>query len=391
MANGLQPVRPGDLITAQSYNDLLLKIEELEERIDQLQGGTTPGGLAITGRIPNTGPYRIGDTLTLLGRNFQFSLGATRVFLNGVRVLTFEPGSGDSQLVFVIPVVPGVSEPGTEVTLRVLNQTEEVSATLVLRPALPQLFGEVDLEWLGVNPLTFNPGDAVTFNFSITSRASQAADFLIDALIGVATNQATWQSRVQVRDSSNTVLTDRRIHLDPLQERLFNVHITQVPAGTGGTPFTLTVNAIAGAVTGTAGSLPFEVGAASQDPDPTIHLSATQSTPAGALVGDTVTASVGQTVRVRFTAEFEVAGTYDLTLTTPPATTGWTVARFVTTPAQYVIQPGDIPPTGPAVRLPEITVLPASGASVTGRVDVRLQRQGNTNHRTVPLNLSLGA
>ena len=87
MPHELQPVRPGDLITAQTFNAMLLKIEELEQRIDDLQqGGGGGSGLAITGRIPATGPYRIGDTLTLLGRNFQVSLGAARVFLDGVRV-----------------------------------------------------------------------------------------------------------------------------------------------------------------------------------------------------------------------------------------------------------------------------------------------------------------
>jgi hypothetical protein len=389
MANGLQSVRPGDLITAEGFNDLLAKIGELEERLDALQG-TTPGGLAITGRLPATGPYRIGDTLTLLGRNFQFSLGAARVFLNAVRVLDLT-GSSDTQLVFEIPPVPGVVEPGTEVTLRVLNQTEEVTAPLVLRPALPHLFGEVDVAWLGVNPGTFNPSDAVTFQFSITSRASQPADFLIDALIGVASNQPTWQSRVQVRDAAQNIIADRRIRLDPTQQRIFHVHITQVPAGTAGTPFTLTVNASAGEVRGTAGSLAFQVGQPVEAPDTTIHLNPTGSTPPGALVGDTVTASVGQpAVRVRFTAEFEVAGTYNLTLNTTPGTNLWTVNRFITTPASYDIQASDIPPGGRAVRLAEITVLPAAGASVSGGVEVSLQRLGAANRRMFPLNLSLG-
>lgn len=393
MPNDLQLVRPGDLITAQTYNDLVLKIRDLEQRLEDLQQGDSGGpGLAITGRIPATGPYRIGDTLTVLGRNFQFSLGAARVFLDAVRVLNLASSSSDSQLVFVIPPVPGVVDPGTEVTLRVLNQTEEVTTPIVLRPPLPQVFGEADVVWLTVTPTTFQPGDTVTFQFRITSRASTAADFLIDPLIGVAANPSAWQRELQVLDSSLNPLTGRQIRLEPLQQRLFNVRISQVPSGTAGTAFTLTVNATAGNVQGTSGALPFTVGQEVEPPDTTIELNPTQSVPASALVGDTVTASVGQpAVRVRFTAEFELPGTYDLTLTTGPATTRWSVDRFLTTPAFYDIAAGDIPSGGRAVRLPEITIQPSAGASATGRVEVRLQRRGSAGSRAFPLNLSLGA
>jgi hypothetical protein len=392
MANDLQPVRPGDLITAQTYNDLVLKIAELEQRLDDLQQGSGGGtGLAVTGRIPATGPYRIGDTLTLLGRNFQFSLGAARVFLDAVRVLNLASTSSDTQLVFVIPPVPGVAEPGTEVTLRVLNQSEEVTSPIILRPALAQLFGEVDLVWLGVTPTTVQPDQTATFQFRITSRASAAADFLLTPTIGVASGQSTWQNRLEVLDASLNPLGGRQIRLDPLQARLFNVRISQVPSGTGGTDFTLTVNATAGNVQGTSGALPFQVGQAVEPPDTTIDLNPTQSVPASALVGDTVTASVGQAaVRVRFTATFELAGTYDLTLTTTAATTSWTVNRFLTTPASYDIGANDIPSGGHAVRLPEITIQPSAGASATGRVEVRLQRRGATGSRAFPLNLKLG-
>jgi hypothetical protein len=391
MPHELQPVRPGDLITAQTWNDLLLKIEELEQRIEDLQGSAGGTGLAITGRIPATGPYRIGDTLVLLGRNFQASLGAARVFLNAVRVLDLT-GSTDTRLVFVIPPVPGVAEPGTEVTLRVLNQTEEVSQPIVLRPALPVLFGEADVNWLGVNPATFQPNDAVTFQYRITSRASAPADFLIDPLIEVATGQSTWQSRLQVLDATSNPIPGRQIRLDPLEQRLFNVRLTQVPAGTAGTPFALTVNATAGAVQGTSGAQPFTVGQPVEPPDTTIELNPTQSFPNGnELVGDTVTAGAGSTVRVRFTAEFEVPGTYDVTLTTAPGTNGWTVARFLTTPAFYDIAAGDIPAGQRAVRFPEITIQPTAGASPSGRVEVRLQRRSATGSRSFSLNLSLGA
>lgn len=393
----LEQPQPGDVIRADFMRSLVATINALEQRVGALEStGATTGQLVITGRIPPTGPYRVGNTLTLTGRNFQFSQGRTRVFLNAAPVLnlvTGPGGSSDTQLVFIIPPVPGVAETGTEVTLRVLNQTEEVTAPLVLRPALPQLFGEVDVTWEGgVTPTTFNPGDEVSFAFSITSRAWPAADFVINPVIRVATGQSTWQSRLEVRDASQVLIPNRQIRLEPLEQRMFTVRITEVPAGTARTPFTLTVNASSGTVSGTSGALAFEVGTAVELPDTTIHLKPTQTTPPGALVGDTVTARVGEpAVRVKFDAGFERFGRYPLTLVLSEATSGWTVNRFsLNTPATYDIPQTSIPPGGQAVQPLEITIQPGSGASATGRVEVRLQQQGATKYQSFPLNLRLG-
>ncbi len=383
MPHQLQPVRPGDLITAQTWNDLLLKIEEIEERLDELEGNSGGTGLAITGRIPATGPYRIADTLVLLGGNFQFSLGATQVFLNAVRVLNLT-GSTDTRLTFVIPPVPGVVEPGTEVTLRVLNQTAEVTQQIVLRPALPVVFGEVDVVWLSANPTTPQSGDPATFAYRITSRASAAADFVIAPLVGVAVGQPLWQSRLQVLDSNLSPIPGNAIRLNPLEQRQFNVRIAPIPGDTQGVAFTLTVNATAGAVHGTSGAQPFTVGQPAETPDTTITLNPTQSFPQGTeLSGDTVFVFVGTQVRVRFTAEFEVSGIYDLTVTTPPED-GWDVTRFaLTTPAFYELP---VSPGQPAVRFPEINI-GTGGGSMQSTATVRLQRRGAANSRAFTLNL----
>ncbi len=381
MPHEFQPVRPGDLITAQAWSDLLLKIEEIEQRLEALGNGGGGTHLAITGRIPANGPYRIGDTMGLLGGNFQFSLGAAQVFLNAVRALDLT-GSTDTQLVFVIPPVPGVVEPGTEVTLRVLNQTAEVTQQIALRPAL-QATGEVDVTWMNVIPVIFEEGAQVTFAYRILSRASATADFAIAPFINVATGQSTWQSRVQVLDNSQNPIPGPVIRLAPLSQRLFNVRITQIPTGTLGTPFTLTLNAIAGAIHGTAGAQPFTVGEQAENPDLTIALNPRHVPGGAALEGDTVFFSPqgGGGPRLRFAAEFEVAGIYDLTVT---ATAGWTVVRAPATPAFYEILPQDVS-AGRAVRVLEIDITPAG--SLEGRTTVRLQRRGAANGRSFTLNL----
>jgi hypothetical protein len=375
MPHELQPVRPGDLITAQAWNDLLLKIEEIEQRIEDLEESDGGGNsLVITGRIPANGPYRLNDQLVLDGGNFQFSLGATQVFLNSVRVLDLT-GSTDTRLIFVIPPVPGVVEPGTEVTLHVFNQTEEVTQQIVLRPAQFALFGEVDITWLSVNPTTPQSGNPVTFAYRLTSRASVTADFVIPPFI----SPNNWPA--QLLDSNLNPIPGL-IRLNPLQQQLFNVRIS-IPGDTQGTPFTLTANAFAGVVNGSAGVQTFTVGQQAETPDPTITLNP-RHVPGGAqLEGDTVwfISQGGGGPRLRFAAEFEAAGTYDLTV---EATNGWTVVRAPQTPASYVISAQDIPAGGRAVRFPEIDITPGG---LDGRTTVRLQRRGAANSRSVTLNL----
>ena len=106
----------------------------------------------------------------------------------------------------------------------------------------------------------------------------------------------------------------------------------------------------------------------------------------------TLTVPPGQSPRVRFRVTFEQTGTYDLTHpVAPPAGSGWTVARFPTTPTNYVIAAGDINPvSGVAERFPEFTITPAGGADPAARVDVTYQRQGAAANKVFPLTLSLG-
>lgn len=390
MANPLVKVKPGDLIASADWNDMVDAWSVLDARVTALEGGTTGTALAITGLIPFLGPYRIGDTLTVLGRNFEFLTGGTRVFLNGVRVLTFGTASTDTQLVFTIPPVPGVTEPGTSVTLRVSNSSgQEDTREIVLRPAAVILFGDVDVIWLAVSPTTIQPDQPATFQYRIRSRASAEADFLIDPVIAVAANQSVWQGRLQVLDGSLNPLSGRLIHLTPTQEAVFHVRITSVPSGTAGVNAELSVTASSGGVTGTSGAIAFQVGQPMETPDVTITLTPTGLIGPGTLVGDTLTLAASASTRVRFLLTVQTVGIYDLTLTSPAGGSGWTAAPFAT-PPQYNIQAGDVV-GGIAQRFPTFTVQTAATPNASATMTVRYQRQGATNSRSFPLNLSLGS
>jgi hypothetical protein len=278
------------------------------------------------------------------------------------------------------------------VTLRVTNSSEEATRQIVLRPAPVVLFGDVDVDWLAVNPTTIQPDQPATFQFRIRSRASADASFLIDPFVTVASGQSVWQSRLQVLDSSLEMLSGRSIHLIPLEEKLFHVRLSSVPSSTDGVDFQLVVNATSGGVSGTSGALSFQVGQTTEPPDTTITLNPTALIGSGTLAGDTVTVAAGQSPRVRFRVTFAQPGTYNLTVTPPPQGSGWTVQKFAATPASYKIESGDIGASGFAQRFPEITVQPGVGAAASATCAVHYQRDGDSGSsgRSFPLNLSLG-
>lgn len=394
MSNGLQKVEPGDLITAEGFNQLLSALESLEGRIVALEGGTSSDQLTIIRLSPNLSYYRVGDSISVIGSNFEFTQGNARAFVGTSQVQSFGSASSDTQLNFIIPPVPGVQESGTPVNLRVTNSTQEATYPMVLRPPTQVLFGEVDVDYLAVNPTTIQENQQATFQYRITSRASADADFLIDPIIDVAANQSIWQSRLVVLDDTFNTIPSRLINLAQLQNKLFYVRITQIPSGTDGTNFTLTVNASSGGVTGTSGAGSFQVGqqAPPQDNSITINPQAVVSG-SGTLVGDTLTVSSGQSARLRFRVTFSQVGDYHLDHPiTLVSGSSWTVDRFFTTPLHYDIQSGDInPSTGLAERFPDFTVTPDSGASATAQVEIAYQRQGASAGKAFPLNLSLGS
>lgn len=385
MPEEFERVQPGDIITADFMNRILAALEDLDERLTELEGGTTTGGPTITRLVP-PGPYRVDDTVTVEGTNFQFTSGLARLFLDGTRI-TLDDASSDTRLLFVVPALPGLEESGTDFQLRVVTSQGEASVPVTVRPRPPVLFGQVDLEWLGVDPETPQPEAAVLFEFRVTSRASLAAEFTLQPSIGVAVNQSLWNNRLQILNANQSVMTTPRVSLEPLQSRTFFVRITEVPTGTAETPFTLTVTASAGTVTRTLGPLPFTVGEEVEPPDAAITLNPTGSEPAGALVGNTVTATVNQFTAVEFFASFAAAGLYTLSLDMLGSTDLWEISRGGTTPETFDIGEPEIQAGGSATRNLTVRLRPTAASTATGQVEVRLQRAEAPGGRAFILNL----
>jgi len=389
MAQQLTHVNPGDLITAMQFNALIDVVNLSVVRIEALEAGALPStGLAITQLIPD-GPYRVGDTLEILGRNFQYSIGATRVFLNTTQVFNLLPTSTDSRLQFVIPSVPGVLEQGTTVELVILNQTESVSRQITLKPRLSALQGSVLVTWLDVDPATIIEDQPATFGYRIESRTNNRATWLISPVIDVATNAAAWTAALRVLDAGENEIPSRQIvDLNPGEQRNFYIRLAPVPDGTDGVSFGLSVTATADGISGPSGVQPFTVGTATVPPDTTITPNLIPDFSGGALVGSTLTVPGGQNRQVAVDATFTVAGTYNITRPISAGTTGWTATPVIGTVESVPVTAADLAATGSITKRFRYIIAATSTATATGgRIEFSLQRSGETSSRSITLNL----
>jgi hypothetical protein len=383
-------VQPGDLITADFFNRMLIELNQLDQRVAALEGQSSSSGqLVITGVFPE-GPLRVGQEIQVTGRNFGVSIGAQRVFIKDVRVTDFKPQSTDSLLVFDIPSIAGLPDAGMTVTLSVTNQNTDTRSLFVLPAQLP-LGGQVTVTFDSMAPLTPVAGSPVTFRYNVTSRANQSATFTILPTINVSSNQAQWQSALQVLDdTSGSPLSGNGLLLAPNQSRFVKVAITSVPSTPVNAQFSLTVAASAPGVTIIPDTRTFTVGQATPPQDTTIDVfDIINAVPPGALSGSTVQLSAGKSVTLGCRVHFTVQGTYDVTAALTSGS-NWTADRDTSsTPTSYTINPSDIG-TPAAFQNPDFIIRAAStGASANGAVELRIQREGQTALRTRPLSLQL--
>jgi hypothetical protein len=191
-------------------------------------------------------------------------------------------------------------------------------------------------------------------------------------------------------------LPSRLLRLAQQQERIVHVRISQVPSGTTGADFTLTVSASSGGVSGSSGARSFQVGEAVPDQDNSITINPDHVLfGSGTLAGDSLTVPAGASAVVVFNVELERmpttdSDTYNLTLALSPSGTAWQAAPF-DTPTSYVITASDFSPvTGRAQRSPQFTITAPATGSASARLDVIFQREGADANNLYPLNLTVG-
>jgi hypothetical protein len=412
MANLLVRVERGQIITADMWNQVVDAVNEL------LQSGQT-SGIKIAALSPigtNDEPLRIGTMVQITGQSFGYSVGQTSVSFEGsfgavpVPFAKLLLGSSDTRLLFVMPPIPGATESGMNLSLRVSNGVAEDVRSVVVKPVVITLQGDLFITWRATvpagavsnpNPNPMQTGQAATFAFQLQSAINMPAAFALSAEILNATVAVPGDLVGSIRfldevpsgasSGPGTDIPNKTVQLGKNETRNIYVRIPQIPASFASASFSLRVT---GTSTGATGGLTgaetrsFTVGAAVTPPDPNIEIQQTGNlvfNPAtgdvdsslGQLVGSNIQLKPGAQMIMQFNALFKQTGTFDLTIEPLTGTTlnGWT-RELLSTPTPIITS------TANESRFVQFGVTPAAGAAPSGTVVFRIKRQGATSDQT---------
>jgi hypothetical protein len=207
----LNPVRPGDLITAAEWNQLISDLTSLEARVAALESG--PTGPVITSTSPS-GQITVPSLLTIVGRNFVTPVnGQNTVSIDGATINTFIVGSNETMLIIDVPTFAGLPE---TVQMTVSNRYgTSAPFPLQLAPApLPPPTGRTGLTKIAQNLGTIQPSTLFTFNFDLETALDQSEIFsLVPVITNVqgAATAADWLGASKLVDASGNPLGQAQV------------------------------------------------------------------------------------------------------------------------------------------------------------------------------------
>lgn len=136
MATNFVRVRPGNVITSDAWNEVLTRLEEIEQRVASLEKqGPAPGQVVIASFDPPN-QVEVGQVLTINGLNFAFPPANNIVKVDNIQVIEFRPDSTPTSLKFILPSVsapPG----GRNVVVSIQNNKGSVERSYRVLPSVP--------------------------------------------------------------------------------------------------------------------------------------------------------------------------------------------------------------------------------------------------------------
>lgn len=375
-------VQSGDLITASFMNSVLTELSSLESRVTKLeQGGAVAGAISITSVSPQ--PVQAGQEVTIVGTNFGFLEGSYSYTFNGVATPTISSGSTDTVLTCQVPLLPGLSPGGSQVTLSMNNGTTTAVTPITVLPATVVVQGTVDVIFDSVSPDPITAGTSDDFTFHLQSRASATVTLTLTPAITMAGGGTPFP--VTLLSAASEPIPNNSVTLNPGDLVSFLVRVA-IPAATNGTGFTLSVTGAGSGLASSSGPQPFTVGQYA-NPDTSFVMAPSSSAPPTALTGTTITGSISanQFIDIYIDAKFTETGNYDLTLTTP-GTTNW-LSTIVSPATPFTVSAADIGSTGTADETIHLRVQPNAGATDPGQLQLNVQHEGATTSRTLTFDL----
>ncbi len=393
----LQQVSPGDLITADKWNEVVRNLIDLRTTLDQIMAsgfGTSP---IIQFILPASPPafWRVGSAIEIVGANFGVSRGAQTVTFDTFTVTTFKGGTSDTSLRIDIPPLT-VPEEGKDVILVVSNGYGSVSRTMRILPLdIPIAGAVIDVFWRSIQPNPINASTPTFVGYSLRSRAGRLATFTITPSIA----SPVGISGLRIYRSLTEELPGAQIQLAPLQEQEFFVRIPALP--TTITEFTLETEGTAGSAAG-SDIRTFPIGSAIIEPDETIALTPLffeairpdngLPDPAGGSYshGDaTIRVRADRSGIMHLRAEFQQAGSYDVRVVLVGSPAGWVIG-LSETPSSIVIDPADF--AGGARVASEtfnFLVTPPTGTTTGAVAEFQVSRAGSAQGQRRRFNLQV--
>lgn len=369
---------PGGLITSDFLRRILLDLADLRDRVVKLEGQ----GIVVSGKVridrvtPNNTVLTVGDTLTIEGANFEYSLGTAGVFIGGKKATDFHGGSSDTVLIVTIPDPGSLAEAGTSVKLVVSNHGSSDQTSITVRPKPVPLTGSVVITPGAIKPDPLKSGKPAWFEYRLTSAATKAADFKLLVRLagdGEAFDPPQYDGYVSLLDDSGATMTKPSINLTPGQPRSLAVALGKLPFDTG-KGFSIQVACEADGAGGASPVKTYVIGAGSNDDDfLVVNLGAVD--PAASLVSGEICLKAGGTG----TAFASVT----VMLSDKAAQAGVTSADYKVTQklavgsdwAGYLSNDGGTVNAGAPAGI-DIEIAAGANASAQARIDLTITRQG---------------
>jgi len=204
------PVKPGDLITAAFFNQVL---GSFDSRISALEASSSSSGQIVIQQLLPLGNFYVQNQMHIVGENFGNPANVV-VTVGGVQVTSFAPGSGNTDLYFDIPPVQGLSQGGSMVSLTVDNSTSPApaSTTFLLFP-VQQTSPSGNLFATMTTPPsvgTITAGNSYVYIFTVTSQTSLTDNYGLTVTLDSASQAADWTA-IPVDATSQNPITSIQI------------------------------------------------------------------------------------------------------------------------------------------------------------------------------------
>jgi hypothetical protein len=329
-------VAPGDLITADLWNNMQSNINDLILRVAALEGASGEPQAPIIFRV-EPAVVTVGSDMTVIGEHLtqryltDIDIGDARV---NPALLKF--GSSPSRMIFAAPGVTGATSSGIPVQIRVANDAGEATAAFVIRSGVAaSLAANPGFTLTGVSPagaMAMNTNHDFAFDLAITS--SHAETFTITPLLSV-TPAAGWTATVTNGGQVSVPVTGGT----PVTRQVV-VRVRTGSSGTGTLALRIQGNAftnfsrdsqtfpvgVTQTPTPTSGPIQFQspsvLGNQSQKTIRNGNIEILQS-----LISDATASASAKTIRLTVPLTIAETGQYNVTVAKSPTNANWTVTQ----------------------------------------------------------------